>query len=276
METLRFETLKDKLLLKNGNYLYKVPFRDGQAVLKVYHGSRSTFRYVTGTLGNLLFAGQTSFMPRGRLRTELECIDLWHKNGFRVFEVYDVRVVAPEAPEGGYALYEYVPGRRFVDLLPDPEVPEKEKRSLYRRFLEEWHRRHALAVEHREPRLIHENGDMKHVMLWKDDLVWFDFEMCFRSRRRVKEFVGREILAYLKSLGKTVGAEKFRSYLEETVKHYPDRSFLEYAHTYIFRNPNPMRRAARWLDFRLKSRPKKPFSKYRVALALKEVLDRSC
>ena len=36
METLRFDTLKDKLLLKNGNYLYKVPYRDGHAVLKVW------------------------------------------------------------------------------------------------------------------------------------------------------------------------------------------------------------------------------------------------
>ena len=272
LETLHIDTLEDKLLLKNGNYLYKVPFRDGHAVLKVYYGDRSIFRYLRGTLGNLLFAGQTSFMPKARLSTEVACIHLWRQNGLRVFEIYDVKVDAPGVPEGGYVLYEYVPGRHFVNLFSDPEVPEEEKLALYRRFLKEWHRRHDLAMKLREPRLIHENGDLKHVMLWQDDLVWFDFEMCFRSRRRVKEFVAREILAYLKSLGKTVGPEKFQKYLGETVKHYPGREYLEYTYTYILRNPNPARRAARWLDFRFKPRARKPFSKYRVALALRDRL----
>ncbi len=272
MEVLEFDTLQDKLLLKNGNYLYKIPFRDGEAVLKVYYGSRPLWRYMTGTFGNIVFSGQTSFMPKARLKTELECLALWREHGFRVFDVYpDVVVKAPEAPEGGYAVYEYVPGRRFVDLLPDPSVPEDEKFELYRRFLKQWHRRHELAIELREPRLIHENGDMKHVMLWKDDLVWFDFEMCFRSRNRVREFVAREILAFLKSLGKTV-EDDFPRYLDETIEHYPNREYLEYAHTYIWRNPNPFRRVGRWLDFKLKSRPKKPYSKYRVAMAIQDRL----
>ncbi|MBN2490074.1 MAG: hypothetical protein JXQ29_04410 [Planctomycetes bacterium] len=273
-ETLRFETLADKLLLRNGNYLYRIPYRDRQAVLKVYYGSRSFWRYVTGTCGNLLFAGQTSFMPKARRRTELDCIALWRAHGFRVFDVYDVEVIAPGVPLGGYAVYEYVPGRRFADLLPDPAVPEEEKRALYRRFLGEWHRRHELALRTCDPRLIHENGDLKHVMLWQDELVWFDFEMCFRSRRRMMEFVAREILAYLKSLGKVLGPERFASYLEETVRHYPARELLEYTHTYIARNPNPLRRAGRWLDYRVKSRPKKPFSKHNVARRLRQLLDR--
>jgi hypothetical protein len=273
-QTLRFETLEGMLLLKNGNYLYRIPYRGGEAVLKVYYGSRPLWRYMTGTFGNLVFSGQTSFMPKARLRTELECIALWRRHGFRVFDVYDVTVIAPGVPPDGYAVYEYVPGRRFVDLLPDPAVPEEEKLALYRRFLEEWHRRHELAIRTRDPRLIHENGDMKHVMLWKDELVWFDFEMCFRSRRRVREFVAREILAYLKSLGKVLGAERFDHYLEETVRHYPGREHLEYAHTYIFRNPNPLRRIGRWLDYRLKARPRKPFSKHNVARRLREMLAR--
>lgn len=273
METLRFDTLEDKLLLKNGNYLYKVPFRGGEAVLKVYYGSRPLWRYMTGTFGNIVFSGQTSFMPKARLRTELECVALWREHGFRVFDVYEnVRVEAPNCPEGGYALFEYVPGRRFVDLLPDPTVDDEKKLTLYRRFLADWHRRHELAVKLREPRLIHENGDMKHVMYYNDELVWFDFEMCFRSKSRLKELVAREILAFLKSLGKTVEKDEFERYMAETIEHYPNREFLEYAYTYMWRNPNPFRRVGRWLDFKLKSRPKKPFSKYRVALDLKERL----
>jgi len=272
-EVLRFDSLEDMLLLKNGNYLYKIPYGDRHAVLKVYYGSRPLWRYMTGTFGNIVFSGQTSFMPKARLKTELECVALWKKHGFRVFNVYDVKVEAPGCPEGGYAVYEYVPGHRFVDLFADPSISEEEKIPLFRRFLVEWNQRHEIALRESDPRLIHENGDLKHVMLWKDELVWFDFEMCFRSRRRVKEFIAREILAFLKSLGKTVGKERLPRYMGEVVEHYPNRAFLEYAHTYIFRNPNPLRRIGRWLDFRLKPRPKKTFSKYRMALRLKELLD---
>ena len=40
VEVLTFESLEPHLLLKNGNFLYKIPFQDSWAVLKVYYGSR--------------------------------------------------------------------------------------------------------------------------------------------------------------------------------------------------------------------------------------------
>ena len=93
METLRFDDLQQYLLLKNGNYLYKVPFRDGHAVLKVYFGSRSRWQHLTKSFGNLVFANQTSFMPRTRRRVEYECLKLWEEAGIRVFGTYDDVVV---------------------------------------------------------------------------------------------------------------------------------------------------------------------------------------
>ncbi len=272
-ERLRFDNLDQHLLLKNGNYLYKVPFRGGWAVLKVYYGSRSGLSHAIKTLENLL-ANQTSYMPRARLRTELECLALWRQIGVRVFDTYD-DVVVEGLPEGGYALYEYVPGLRFVDYFGDAAVPLEERLAVWRRFLAIWHHRHDEAVRRREPRLIHENGDLKHVMIWKDELLFFDFEMVFRSRRRVPEFVGREISAYLKSLGKTVGPELFERFLEETVRHYPSREYLEQAYTFAFRNPNRVVRAFRWLDRTIKARAGKPFSKYNVARRLRKALDRT-
>ncbi len=65
-EVIRFNDLSPYLLLKNGNYLYKIPFRDGFAVLKVYYGDRSLLKYITKTLGNILVSNQTSFMPIAR------------------------------------------------------------------------------------------------------------------------------------------------------------------------------------------------------------------
>ena len=272
VEVLHFDDLDKYLLLKNGNFLYKVPYRDGWAVLKVYYGSRTTLQYVTKTLGNVLVCNQTSFMPKGRLRTEAACLKLWREAGFRVFMTYPgIRVEG--LPEGGYALFEYVDRPRFVNYFNDESVPLDERLDTWRRFLPVWHRRHALAIERREPRLIHENGDMKHVYIMEDgEFLFFDFEMVFRSRRRVKEFVGREILTYLKSLGKTVGAELWDTFLEETVRHYPDRDLLKYTYVFAFRNPNPILRAARGLDRKLKKGAKKPFSKYNVARKLDALL----
>ena len=215
-EALRFADLDAELLLKNGNYLYLIPLNGETVVLKVYYGDRSSWQYVTKTMGNVLVCNQTSFMPKARNRTEHEVMGLWRDAGFRVFDTYD-DVVVSDLPEGGYRVFEYAPGEKFVDWFARDDVSLDEKCEMWRRFLPIWSRRHQLAIERREPRFIHENGDLKHVMIWKDDLLFFDFEMVFRSKRRVREFVAREILAYLKSLGKTVGAEAWDTLLEQTV-----------------------------------------------------------
>lgn len=272
-ESLYFEDLMPYLLLKNGNYLYKVPFRDGWAVLKIYYGDRNLFQYVSKTLGNVLVNNQTSFMPLARWRTEKECLRLWRDAGFRVFEIYDDVVVRGCVPEQGYTLFEYVDRPRFVHYFADESVPLEERLSMWKRFLPVWHRRHALAIKNREPRLIHENGDLKHVMIMEDgQFLFFDFEMCYRSARRVKEFVAREILAYLKSLGKTVGVDLWDTFLKVTAEDYPDDGLLDYTYNFAFRNPNIALRAARWLDRKVKPGAKKPFSKYNTARRLKALM----
>jgi len=273
LETLRFDNLSQYLLLKNGNYLYKVPFRGDHAVLKVYYGDRSTWQYWTKTFGNVVLANQTSFMPKARRRVEKECLKLWGDAGFRVFGTYD-DVKVEGIPEGGYTMFEWVPGVQFVDYFSKKsDATDDEKMAMWRRFVPEWHRRHRLCVDQKEPRFVHENGDLKHVMIYKDELVYFDFEMCFRSPRRVKEFVAREILAYLKSLGKTVGAEQWDTYLEETVKLYDSKELLAFTHQFAFENSNPFLRVARALDRMLKPRASKPFAKYNVARKLKGFLE---
>ena len=74
-EILEIENLDQYLLLKNGNYLYKIPFRNGYAVLKVYYGTRSMLRYIGGSISNF-FEGQTSFMPRARMLNEQRCMKI--------------------------------------------------------------------------------------------------------------------------------------------------------------------------------------------------------
>ena len=271
IDVLRFDDLERYLMVKNGNYLYKIPYKDGFACLKVYYCSRGWFERIYKTFDNVVIAGQTSFMPRARLRTEQDAMRVWREAGFRVFGIYDnVRVEGLR--EGGYALYEYVPGRHFHKLLPNESVPMEERVRLYRKFLGEWHRRHRLAVDRQEPRLIHENGDLKHVMDYGGELVWFDFEMCFRSRSHVEDLVAREILAYLKSLKEFVNDEQFKLFFRETMEHYEGRDFLANTYRVAFQNRNPLVRLARRLDFRFRKRAKKPSSKYNMALLIRSHL----
>ena len=274
MEELRFDNLNQYLLLKNGNFLYKVPYRDGYAVLKLYYGSRGWFQQIYKTFDNVVMCGQTSFMPKARLRTEQDAMHVWREAGIRVFNIYpDVRVEG--LPEEGYALYEYVNGVNFHRLLPDETVPIGERVAVYRKFLGEWHRRHRLAVEKKEPRLIHENGDLKHVMKYGDELVWFDFEMCFRSGLHVEDLVAREILAYLKSLGDFLQGERLELFFNETMEHYEGRDFLARLYPVMFHNRNPAVRFARRLDYRFRERAKRSNSKYNMAIQVRDYLGRT-
>ena len=266
---LRFDNLNEYLLHKNGNYLYKVPFRGGWSVLKVYFGDQSNFRYIHKTYNNLFYNNKSSFMPKQRRRTELECLQIWRDAGFRVFGTYD-DVVVEGLPEGGYALFEYIEAQRFKEYFSDSTVPVEERLQMWRRFLPVWHRRHALAIEQREPKLVHENGDLKHVLIMDDgQFLFFDFEMVFRSRSRIKEFVAREIVAYLKSLCNNVARSEWSKFMEETLDHYPDRKLLESIYDFSFHHPNPFLRFGRFMDRLVKPRARKPFSKYNVALKLR-------
>lgn len=274
-EVVRYDNLMQYLLRKNGNYLFKVPFRGGWAVLKNYVGSRSRLAYMKKSFTNIVYYNQTSFMPAGRIKTELACMRLWREAGFRVFDVYDdVRVESPGLQEGLYAMYEFVDRPKFNMFFPDKSVALEEKLAVWRRFLPVWHRRLALAIERREPRLIHENGDMKHVMIMPDgDFLFFDFEMAYRSPARVEEFVAHELLAYLKSLCKIMGREQWKMFMEETVRHFPDRKMLRSAYEFQFEHPHPALRMGRFLDRKLRLKNRKYFSKYNVARRLRDIAD---
>ena len=268
--TLRLADLEKVPLAGEGNFVWRIPLRGGHAVLKVYYGSRGWPLYLRKTFGNLV-TGRTSHMPRARWRTETEVIRLWEENGFRCFRMLP-QVTVEDLPREGYMVYEWTPGRHFRDYFRDASVPLEERMATWRRWLPEWHRRHRLAVDRADPRFIHENGDVKHVMLWQGEFVYFDFEMTFRSRR-TRMLVGREIAAYMRSAGRFFGEELYQGMLRELVGHYPDRALLWSAWEYAWGDPKASVRAARLLDRNLRPRHRGRWAKYRVALDIREALD---
>jgi hypothetical protein len=265
------EKVEKTALAGAGNYLWKVPFRGGFAVVKVYFGSRSPFLYWKKTFGNVLLTGRSSHMPRARFRTEMESIRRWEAQGFRCFPRYE-EVEVEGLPRDGYMVFAYVPGRHFREYFRDEAVPLEERMATWRRWIPEWHRRHRAAVDRNDAYLVHENGDVKHVMLWEGGFVYFDFEMVYTGRD-VRMLVGREILAYLRSVGRFFGEALYDRMLDELVVAYPDKALLLAGWESAFRPTGPAMRIARFLDRTLKPGNRKRFSKYNVARDLKRRLD---
>jgi hypothetical protein len=267
---LRLADLEKVPLAGEGNFVWKVPLGKGHAVLKVYYGSRGWPLYWKKTLGNLL-TGRSSHMPRERWRTETEVAALWEANGFRCFRMLP-QVVVEGLPREGYMVWEWTPGVHFRDYFRDATVPLEERMATWRRWLPEWHRRHRLAVERSDPRFIHENGDVKHVMLWQGRFVYFDFEMVFRSRR-ARTLVGREIATYMRSVGRFFGEEMYARMLRELVEHYPDKALLLSAWEHSWDDRHPAWRAVRFLDRNLRPKHRERWSKYRVGRDVRDALD---
>jgi hypothetical protein len=142
-ETLRFDDLAPHLLLRNGNGLYKVPFRGGFAVLKVYAGSRSRLETWRKSFENVVIAGQTSYQPATRRRIELECL-AWRRHGFRVYDTYDDVVVSAGLPARVLRALR-VPHGPSSEVLRDAKLGADARLAVFRRFSPRG-RRHELAI----------------------------------------------------------------------------------------------------------------------------------
>ena len=162
--------------------------------------------------------------------------------------------------------------RKLHEYLADESLDEDERFETYRRFVREWSRRHGLAIEERDPRLVHENGDGKHVMIFDDGFHWFDFEMVWRNRARVAEQVAHEIIQYIWQISKSIPVALRPRLIAETVDAYPARERLGDAWRLFLAHPRPLHRVARGLDRSLRARSKKPTSKYAIARALRAQL----
>jgi hypothetical protein len=125
-----------------------------------------------------------------------------------------------------------------------------------------------------EPSLVHENGDFGHVMLVGDEFLWFDLEIVYRSRSHVEEFLGHEIIQYLWYLLRKAPAELRERLVPETVAHYPNRARLAAAPRVFLDHPRWWMRIGRRLDA-LRTKARKPTSKYNVARELRAEIERA-
>jgi hypothetical protein len=211
--------------LPPGNRIWRVDLPGGTVLQKVYgdKGGALAARLQAGI--HALARVKSSPRARKRLETERALLRLWREAGIDV--PADLTDRHPGlASRGDTLVLEFVDGVELLYAL-DGGMPDRARRdALLRRFAAAWGRRHALALDRGDARLLHGHGTMLHVLVAGDRLVTIDLEQTFHPRIPVPVLVAREIAAYLKSLAKRAPDEVFRRDLEVLVSAYPRREVL--------------------------------------------------
>jgi hypothetical protein len=161
----------------------------GDAVLKLYRRRRSWLREVAGEAAAWFFHRKRGVSVGVRHETERRSLEVWRGHGFDV-----PAMLARPLPDG------VTPPALWMEYCPGPLLYDAVDAGRLERLGASMDRRHRLALETREPLLVHEKGTLKHVIVCGDRLVTFDFEQGFRRSFPMREALAEEVAGYLRSL----------------------------------------------------------------------------
>ena len=181
----------------HGVFLIKTPQK--QWVVKCYGHKRDRLQRLLSRWENF-FTGRSALDPESRFYTEKETLRTWRQYGFDVFQ--EPGDLPPMAIDFPHLVFEYIPGQTLKEYFLDPAIKKTDKLTMLKRFVPEWSRRHRLALETENHRLIQERATFQHVFISPADnrLIYFDFEIVYTSRHSLKGIIAREIAGYLRSL----------------------------------------------------------------------------
>lgn len=252
----------------HGVFLIQTPQK--KWVVKCYDHKRGRVQRLLSRWENF-FAGRSAFDPESRFHTEKQTLRTWREYGFDVFQ--EPNALPPITIDFPHLVFEYVSGRTLKDYFLDTAIQKADKLKMLKRFVPEWSRRHRLALETGNRRLIQERATFQHVFLSAADdrLIHFDFEIVYTSRHSLKGIIAREIAGYLRSLFTAVPRNDYLTYLDTFVRAYPYLEFLNFPHDYFFSHPNRLIRLGFAIDRRL-PRNRRLNSKYNITERIQEHL----
>ncbi len=254
-----------------GNRIWIVPAAGGSVLQKFYAPHASGPSYWARLVLERLARIKTPTTVASRQRTERELLRVWAESGCDV--PADLTAVHPALVHPRVTLLEHVRGPLLGRLLAGGRPGREERDELLTRFAAAWGRRHGLAVDRGDARLVQEHGTLLHVIVADRGLVTIDLEQAFLPRRDVLPLVAKEIVAYVRSLAKGAEADTFRADLTALVAAYPRRELLAGAVREYLDNPHPLRRLLWRLDRRTRRDRRRPFGKYRALEELRDALD---
>jgi tRNA A-37 threonylcarbamoyl transferase component Bud32 len=252
------------------NAVWRIRYRENTIILKTYDSRRNPVAAILTEFGNLL-TGLTSYSAEARCQTERACLLAWAEAGFQVPALVDFH---PSAPLPVFFLaMEDIKGRLLLDVLADQTVGMEQRTESLARFTAEWASRHAEAMRRGDAWLLQEHGSFGHVFVDGKRFVTFDLEVAYRKRRNVELLVCREIIAYLRSIGRRFPVAEADAWFGVIAAAYPDKSSLRKAAGELLESVSPVRRAWHRLA-RLSSAARHPNSKYGIARRLAATLDK--
>lgn len=254
-----------------GNRIWIVPTQDGPVLQKLYAPHSAGPGYWARLLAERLARQKTPTTVSARQRTERTLLAAWRDAGCDV--PADLTDRHPSLVHPRVTLLEYVEGPLLGRLLSGGRLGRAARGDLLRRFAAAWGRRHGLAVDRADARLVQEHGTFLHVIVSGERLVTIDLEQAFRPRRDVLPLVAKEIVAYVRSLAKGADPETFRADLDALVCAYPRPELLAAAVREYLDSPSPLRRVLWALDRRLRRDRRRPLGKYRALAVLAEALE---
>jgi hypothetical protein len=195
-----------------------------------------------------LLRGATSSRAAARRRTEGELLALWREAGIAVPR--DLTADFPSLAGPRVRLLEWIEGAPLTEVLSSGGLDRAARDALLRRAGAAWGRRHALAVERRDPRLVQFHGGFMHLLVAGERMVAIDLEQGYLPGGPVMPRLGREVAACLRTLAKCGDGEAFRADLGALAAGHPDPALLRAAAVEALGGGGPLRGVVRALDRR--------------------------
>lgn len=237
-----------------GNRLLVLETPQGLGALKVYRNRRGPVREMLSQLSHQAFEGKRDPSARGRWHTEQLSLELWSRHGFRVPRILETPI--PSQFEADPATWlEFFPGRPLFWHVGDETVDWDEKVRLVQTLAANDRRRHALAIELREPLLLHEHATTKHVLVHQGELCTIDLEGGFLPGACCQSVAGAEVAGTIRSLWRDPQTSPLSEALpREYVRGYGDVDQLRQLASSASSGLGASLRA--WRDRRRRARPK--------------------
>lgn len=249
-----------------GQRVLKVLLDRGPVIVKVYGPRGRWLRVAVRDVGRALI-GKSPMNTAARYLTEGELLRLWRQ--YRLPAPRPLMHDFPSLAGRMYHVMQFCEGPLAWNLLVDKSRTTAARARLLRRFTRQWARRHRLALDSTEPRLVQMRAGFSHLIVRGKRFVAFDFEGGFGRHHEVAPLISLEIMAYLRSLASAC-PEDFDRLIRVIVRHYPDRAQLERVNEDVLRGVYPpLRHLARLqMTFRRGDRG----AKQMVRKALKQAL----
>ena len=221
---MQAEVLAESRRGDGSHRVLKVDFQGTPVVVKCYGLKGSRLQALLRQFGSRLLLGKTTYTARGRHATERAVLELWRREGFDVPAVLDLDL-AEKAGQPCLAM-EFVPGELMSKVIRAADVPLAGKKELVARFAETAGRRHARALQLREPGLVFKHPTFSHIIVSGERLFHFDFEQALTHPGSIERYIRHEIAGFLHALPRS-DRWLFLELFDAFSAGYPDRQRLE-------------------------------------------------